>query len=54
MPKHEKPKGGGKLVTKGPGDASTDVKTPKFRGEDGYGGDPNSSKKETDCVNYKR
>lgn len=54
MPKMEKGKGRGDVMDKGPGDYKAKPKQPKWRGEGGYGGDPMSSKEETDCVNYKR
>ena len=54
MPDKEKGKGRGDIMDKGPGDVKAKPQTPKFRGEDGYGGDQNSTKEETKCVNYKR
>ena len=54
MPKMDyKGKGAG-IMGKSPGDVKAKPQQPKFRGEDGHGGDHNSSKEETKCVNYKR
>lgn len=54
MPEKYEGKGRGSIMDKGPGDYKAKPKVPKWRGEDGYGGDQMSSKKETECVNYKR
>ncbi len=54
MPEKYTGKGAGNIMGKSPGDVKAKPQQPKFRGEDGYGGDHNSSKEETKCVNYKR
>ena len=40
------------LTDKGPGDAPDIKNIPEWRGEDGEGGSPKSSEKETSSVNY--
>ncbi len=54
MPEKKTGAGRGDIMDKGPGDVKAKPQTPKFRGEDGYGGDHNSTKEETKCVNYDR
>ena len=54
MLEKEKGKGRGDIMDKSPGDVKAKPQVPKFRGEDGYGGDSNSTKEETKCVNYER
>ncbi len=53
MPKMGGAKKGPSVMGKGPGDFTQKPKVPKYRGEDGYGGDSNSSKKETSSVNIR-
>lgn len=42
------------LMDKGPGDLKEEPRVPTWRGEDGKGGDPNSSKEDTASVEYDR
>lgn len=42
------------ILEKGPGDVSEKPRVPKFRGEDGLGGTPKSSKNDSESVEYKR
>ena len=48
------PEGKGVKVEKGPGDFTEKPKVPSWRGEDGKGGDPESTEKDSASVEYDR